>query len=307
MDYYYYSDPPYGYSPGYSSSADAFKEILLILFSVLFAFLIVLLIWSIVSYILTGVSLYKMAKDRNFKYAWLAWIPLASGYLLGALINDKVKIGALKIPHAAICLPLILTVTVILAELLDMLPAVGGLLAVLLCAASAIYIYAAYFRLYKIYNPKKAVLFTVLSIILPFLAPFFLFSLRNKAPDFTAIDPLEDDPVNPRSILSLGFGILGIVTACLQSQLSFLAVAYNPLFLGAAALLFGILALREQRAQGKSLTLPVAGIVLGGFNILLALLLPVMGLALSFGDILNSPDSLQNYLPYNDTSPYPFI
>ena len=299
-DYYYRGDPFSEIAPG----ASALAGFLGVLFTVLLILLIVLLIWSVVSYIFTGISLYQMAKKRNFKYAWLAWIPIANGYLVGALINDQVKIGSLKIPRAAIVMPLVTAASAVLTVLLTGIPFVGWLLMLFLLVAESIYTYAAYYRLYKIYNAKNAVLYTVLTVIIPFLSPFFVFSLRHKIPDYTDIDPLTDDPVNPRSVLALGFGILAVVNACLQSALGALAIVYGPVTLGAIAILFGILSLREQRVHHQSIVLPVAGLILGSLGILMAFILPIAGLTLWHG-IYENGGGLQNYLQH-DTSPYPF-
>ena len=48
--------------------------------------------------------------------------------------------------------------------------------------AYAVYYYAALYRLFKLYNADKAVLFLVLSIIFTFLGPIFLFTMRNNQP-----------------------------------------------------------------------------------------------------------------------------
>lgn len=39
-------------------------------------------------YIIEAIALFKLAKNANCKYAWLAWIPLFGGYLRTYLISD---------------------------------------------------------------------------------------------------------------------------------------------------------------------------------------------------------------------------
>lgn len=64
--------------------------------------LIVLFIVGIISYVFMSLGLYTMAKNRGIDYAWLAWIPIASGYIQGKLIYDKISLGSYRIGYASI-------------------------------------------------------------------------------------------------------------------------------------------------------------------------------------------------------------
>ncbi len=49
---------------------------------------IVLIGISIASYVMTSYSFYTIAKRRNIKNPWLAWIPIASNWTVGCIAND---------------------------------------------------------------------------------------------------------------------------------------------------------------------------------------------------------------------------
>ncbi len=302
MDYYefneYYGDPFIHANDWLSGFLAVLSVIILIIFVLMVAY-------AVTAYVLNAFSLYQLAKKRNFKYAWMAWIPLAYLYIIGALINDKVKIGSLKIPHAAIVLPLVSVAASLGVILSGSIPFIGILLSIVILILEAVYIFAAYYRLFKIYVPKNAVLFTVLSIIFPIVEPFLIFSLRNKTPDFTDIDPLTNDPVNPRCVLALGYGIATVISVLITGAFSFL--------LGALTILFAVLGIKELKQHNHPITLPLIGLILGIVGILLAIILPALGWN-GTDQSYHTWDHLR-YKLYDDfydedlfnESPYPFI
>ncbi|NBG87846.1 hypothetical protein ISALK_04970 [Isachenkonia alkalipeptolytica] len=58
------------------------------------------------------------------------------------------------------------------------IPMIGGLIGL---AAFVNNIFALH-KLYTIYRPDEAVLFVILSVVLPFMGPIFLFIMRNDKP-----------------------------------------------------------------------------------------------------------------------------
>lgn len=135
--------------------------------------LILALFIPLVLYILFSYGLYTMALAKGLDYPWLAWIPIVQLYIFGEIIRERVFISTLMIPFAQIILP----VAAVCSGAFAAIPYVGWIIAILM----TIYNYAAYYRLYKLYSPNNAVLFLVLSIILPFMPYIFVFVLRNKS------------------------------------------------------------------------------------------------------------------------------
>jgi hypothetical protein len=137
------------------------------------AFALVVIILALTLYVLLSYGLYKLAVNQRIDNTWLAWIPIANMYILGKLIKS-LKIDAYEIPSIELVLPLSWLVVIIFGSL----PLIGWIirLAYLLLCILAIY------KLFKLYKPEQAVLWLILSIVLPFMGPIFIFMIRNDIP-----------------------------------------------------------------------------------------------------------------------------
>lgn len=124
----------------------------------------------IVLYVLGAYGLYKMATNDGVENAWLAWIPIANMYILAKLIKT-LSIGSYKVPN----LDIVLTVGAIASSVLSTIPIIGFLIVI---AYTIIGIFALH-KLYSKYRPENATLFLILSIIFGFMAPIFIFIMRN--------------------------------------------------------------------------------------------------------------------------------
>ena len=166
---------------------------------------------SLVTYILSAVALYTIAKRRGLKNPWLAWIPIADCWLLGSLsdqyqyvVNGQHKskrklllffriltailgvslIGLL----VSLCVHVVDSLTwgpMVSASLPSILHPVSNLVIAALpligiSIAYAVFRYMALYDIYKSLDPANCVLFLVLSILFGITEPFFLFFSRNK-------------------------------------------------------------------------------------------------------------------------------
>ncbi|MFL0245723.1 hypothetical protein [Candidatus Clostridium stratigraminis] len=146
----------------------------------LFAFLAV---WSfifflflaigILLYIFTSMGLYKLASNQKLENPWLSWIPVANMYILGKLIKN-LKLDTLEIPS----IELILSLGFFAVLILRFIPLFGWIIG----AAYTVLCILALYKLFKIYRPDQAVLWIILSIVLPFMGPIFIFIIRNDSP-----------------------------------------------------------------------------------------------------------------------------
>jgi len=137
-------------------------------------FLFIFLI-AFASYVFVALGLYTMAQRRNIENPWIAWIPVAQLYILGRVIRT-LNIGGYEIPQVELVLPGI----AIASAVLGMIPLIGTVISI----AAAVVSFFALYKLYKIHRPDQAVLYLVLSIIIPFMGPVFIFLMRNDAPAF---------------------------------------------------------------------------------------------------------------------------
>ena len=126
---------------------------------------------GIALYLLMAWSLYQMALKQNIEYPWIAFIPIAQFYIIGKLIGD-LSIGTFAVPSIEYVLPA--------GALLSALPIpiIRGLVSIVFLV---VFIFVL-LKLYKMYAPGNETLYTVLSIILPFLLPVFLFLIKDNAP-----------------------------------------------------------------------------------------------------------------------------
>lgn len=127
---------------------------------------------GIALYLLMAWSLYQMALKQNIEYPWIAFIPIAQFYIVGKLIGD-LSIGTFAVPSIEYVLPAGALLSII------PIPIIRGLISI----AFLVLMIFTLLKLYKMYAPGQEVLYTVLSIILPFMLPIFLFMIKDKAPN----------------------------------------------------------------------------------------------------------------------------
>lgn len=133
----------------------------------------VFILAGIALYLLQAVGLYGMGKNAEVKHNWLAFLPVINAYVWGKIIKE-IKISKYVLPYPEIVLP----VAPFIYALLYDLSILGPLL--LLCL---FVLYAAgFYRLYSLYRPDSVAIYTIISIVFPFVVPFFFFSLRKESP-----------------------------------------------------------------------------------------------------------------------------
>ncbi|MGI6113760.1 MAG: hypothetical protein ACOYEJ_06525 [Mahellales bacterium] len=137
------------------------------------------IIIGIVMYILLALGLYTLAQKRNIENPWLAWIPIVGqAFILGKLVGCEVNIGSWKIEK----LDMVLLIGSIIVLVLSWVPVLNVILGI---AYAVLYFFALH-KLFTIYKPDQAVLWLVLSIILSFMGPIFIFIMRNEEPKIDA-------------------------------------------------------------------------------------------------------------------------
>lgn len=168
-------------------------------------FFAVILIIQIVIYVIQAIGLYTLAKNKDDRCSILAWIPILNWFILGKLIDEKVKLGSLELKKAHIWMPVAEGVFLMVSIVTQVISLAGNnmyltgagyadsgfimvtslftILISLISIVWAVLQYAAYYRLYKIYAPENAVLYLVLSIFFRnLLIPIFIFVIRNRKP-----------------------------------------------------------------------------------------------------------------------------
>lgn len=159
--------------------------------------------FSLISYVLGAVGMYRIAKRRGIHHAWLAWIPVGSNWLLGSISDHYQYVAKQKVTRrrkVLLTLSLILlgaggafggglAATIIMAG--SMTGEVHAALAIMLCAVAYLVVmglgiavtvisYIANYDLFRSCKPGNAVLFLILSVIFNVTLPFFVFFISNS-------------------------------------------------------------------------------------------------------------------------------
>ncbi len=191
MNPYYFDDLPI-------TGAD--EEILTTVMVILLGILGVVLLFALVSWILSSLSLHAIAKRRGIRKAWLAWIPIGDRWILGSLadqyqhlIQAKVtarrklllglSLGSFVVAFASSLIGGLAEVVAHTDEQLLVWSLVGMVFSLANLAVSItmmVFYHMCNYDLYRSCNPKNAVTFLVLGIIFPITQPFFYLSCRKK-------------------------------------------------------------------------------------------------------------------------------
>lgn len=157
-------------------------------------------------YVLRAVGLYKLAKNRAIRCAWLAWVPVASDWILGSVSDQYQYVVKGRIRNNRLILLILSAVSVAFGSAVSVLSeevvvnligrllfgggninatqlvVVVGLTA--LCAGVRlvyrVFSLMAHFDLYRSCTDKYSVIYLVLAIFFRFLEPVFMFLCRNK-------------------------------------------------------------------------------------------------------------------------------
>ena len=135
-------------------------------------FLFIFTLIGIAFYVIFAFAFYKMTVNAGIENPWLAWIPIAQWYILAKLIKS-LKIAEYEIPNLEFVLP----GATLIVLVLNRIPVIGTILSI----ANFVLLLFALNKLYKMYKPDQAVLFTILSIFgLPI--PFIFLSIKDLKP-----------------------------------------------------------------------------------------------------------------------------
>ena len=189
--------------------------------------LLVALAVSVAAYVLQSLGYYTIAERRGIKRPWLSWLPIGNLWILGSIsdqyqyvVKGKIK-NRRKVLLGLSCGVLVFYVVwaIFLLVAAAMAPMggselaagligiFGGLLLMVLAICLAVFQYICLYDLYRSCAPDNAVLYLILSVVVNWVIPLFLFICRKQdvgmpprkkptpPPVYTAPEP----PVEPAS------------------------------------------------------------------------------------------------------------
>ncbi len=165
----------------------------------IYAFLILWCVLSIVFYIFEALAMYRIGKNRGMKYTALAFIPILNMYFLGRIADDISCTMNKKTSYAK----RILLFTILSLSMLILGCIFFGMFTFLLAMKaptsaslvfsflfffiyfvfmliSTVFSYISLYKIFKEYSPANATIFLVLSIVFSSTRPFLLFVIRNN-------------------------------------------------------------------------------------------------------------------------------
>ncbi|MDR2932875.1 MAG: hypothetical protein LBV27_07175 [Oscillospiraceae bacterium] len=197
LDYGYYDYYDYGY------------DFLMTFIGVFAVIMLVVIGVSLVMYIFESLGLYHLAKNRGLANPWMAWVPFARIYMMGAITDDINRYESKGSNYRFILLGgsillNIISYIIIFAlwgsifsyafrygygyepgMMVAFLPLVNIFLSLLNIAYTVVYLIALN-KIFQCYSPRNSTLYTVLCVFFGFLRPIFLFTIRNNQPRWVA-------------------------------------------------------------------------------------------------------------------------
>lgn len=160
---------------------------------------IIMLVVGILTYVLEGIGFSAMAKNRGYDKPWLAWIPVASVYLMGAIADDinmrngketNLRKWLLGLAIGGIGLSIVIGgVEGVASALSDegeaalAISAIGNMISSMLSMAMMVFTYIALYKIYNEYSPNSSTIMLICTIVFcNIVRPFMIFAIRNNPP-----------------------------------------------------------------------------------------------------------------------------
>ena len=171
--------------------------------------------FSILSYVLFALGMYTIANRRGIHNPWLAWVPVGNLWILGSISDQyqyvaqgKVKSRRKLLLGLTIALAALMVVLFAVAIYLMVQAAIGGAEAVLavvglvvlvaalvmmtLAVLLSVFEYICLYNLFASCDPDNKVTYLLLSIFIGVTLPFLVFICRKKD---LGMPPRKTDPV----------------------------------------------------------------------------------------------------------------
>lgn len=182
MDFYYEFGPGPGHHFNYTLPEHVFDlggGIAVAAAVIFVVVMLTVLAVSVAVYVLQALAVHSMAKRRGIENAWLAWVPVASGWILGSVADDINARRGKKTVYGPVLL--VLTAVGAAGSFSMFLQPLLWLAAAPLSLAVMVVNYIVLYEIFNDYAPKNAALYLVLSILLG-IQWILLFLLREKRP-----------------------------------------------------------------------------------------------------------------------------
>ena len=132
---------------------------------------VVLSVLTLLAYVLSSVSLYKIGVNNNVKYPWLAFVPIAHYYIIGS-ICEEYRLMGVTIKQLGIVMPLLLLAQVSLSAVLSFLAFVPGIIIGIVVALIM-------HKFFYLFDPTKAFILAIICLFGHLATALTLFYIKD--------------------------------------------------------------------------------------------------------------------------------
>ncbi len=163
-----------------------------ILFATMIIFLIVTIFVVLAIYLMTAIALYLFAKDAGIENPWLSFIPLGNYFLMGNMAGE-LSLGNIRIKNTGLVLIIVSAASSsvsafnsIFSNLIEenvafaLIALVISGISLIISLAAGVFQGFVLYNIFRKYGENNALLFAVLSCIVPFALPIVFFYMRKK-------------------------------------------------------------------------------------------------------------------------------
>ena len=162
--------------------------------------LLIALAVSVAAYVLQSLGYYTIAERRGIKRPWLSWLPIGNLWILGSISDQYQYVTKGKVKNRRKLLlglscglfafyvvwAVALITAAVMADMMvsgltvGLIGIFGGLLLVALAISLVVFQYICLYDLYRSCAPDNAVLYLILSIVVNWVIPLFVFICRKQ-------------------------------------------------------------------------------------------------------------------------------
>ncbi|MBR4949262.1 MAG: hypothetical protein IKZ25_00640 [Clostridia bacterium] len=160
--------------------------------AIIFILLVIMIFVLLALHLLTAIALYLFAKDAGIENPWLSFIPYGNYFLLGNMAGE-ISLGNIRIKNPGIVLLIVSFVSGFLSAFSSVFSNLNeenvtfaliflviSVISMIISLAVGAFLGFIYYNIFRKYGENNAILFAVLSCVVPFALPIILFYMRKK-------------------------------------------------------------------------------------------------------------------------------
>lgn len=158
-------------------------------FLLIFAFFAIIMLLCIIGFVLQGIPLYKMAKNRGMQYPWLAFVPYGCNYIMLNIPTKPFNLFNFFVLRDRMTLFIYYLIFTIggsfIVNIFAYIPIVGIIITIAYLILSILVSYQITKDIYDTYETDNTTLLAVLSMFIPFMQLILMYIYMNREPIYS--------------------------------------------------------------------------------------------------------------------------